>query len=195
MSSRDDPPAGAREIHELIPAVYTELRALAAAYLRGERAGHTLQPTALANEVYVKFARSERRLFENKSQFMAAAAQAIRRILIDHARLRAREKRGGGLMRLDVAEVRLGKDDPGVALVDFDDAVTELQRLNPRVGHVVELRVYGELTVAQIADVIGVAASTVSEDWVTAKAWLKRRLISNATRGGSAPHRPRTAAA
>lgn len=167
---------GMRGTEELFGLVYDELRALAGAYLRGERAGHTLQATALANEVFLKISCSNRRIFEGKPQFMMAAAQAMRRILTDHARARRAEKRGGGAAREPLEEVRLGAMDSAVPLVEFDDALGVLSRLKPRVGQVVELRLFGGLTLDEVAECLGIAVSTVSEDWATGRAWLRLQL-------------------
>ncbi len=175
MSDPQPSPDQPRDLNELFPVVYGELRALAAAYMKSERANHTLQPTALANEVFLKISKSDRRIFDEKSQFMAAAAQAIRRILTDHARGKRASKRGGGATE-ECDVVRLGTSDPGFDVVDFDDALSELSRLKPRLAQVVELRVFGGLTLEQVAQNLSVATSTVSEDWATAKAWLKSRL-------------------
>ncbi len=165
-----------RSVDELFPLVYTELRALAASHLRRERPGHTLQPTALAHEVYQKLSGADGRVFAERSQFMAAAAKAIRRILTDHARTKKRKKRGGGAAREELDQVHLAANDPGIDIVDFDEALQELARLSPRAGQVVELRIFAGLTIKQVAENLGIADSTVSQDWTTARAWLRSRF-------------------
>lgn len=156
--------------------VYPELRALAASYLRHERDGHTLQPTALVNEVFYKFANSDRTIVEEKSLFMRAAASAMRQILIDHARAAKRDKRGGGAARVEIDEVRLGKDGAVVGVIDFDDALSKFAKLDARGAEVVHLRVFAGLTMEETAATLGIATSTASEDWKVARAWFRTQF-------------------
>ena len=172
--------AGDRSAAEaLLPLVYAELRALAGAQLAHERPGHTLQPTALVHEAYLRLAGSESG-FENRSHFLASASQAIRRVLVDHARTRKRDKRGGGRARVDIATV-----DPADAratedidLIDLDDALSRLAKVSDRAARVVEMRYFGGMTMAEAALALGVSERTAAGDWAVARAWLRRELAA-----------------
>lgn len=176
-----DPSASAR----LLPLVYQELRLLAAQRLSSERAGHTLQPTALVHEAYLRMlgpeadAASEHK-WDHRGHFFAAAAEAMRRVLIDHARARAAEKRGGGRKRaltevsLDAATLAL--DDDPAALLDLDSALSEFAREAPDKAQLVQLRFFGGLTLEQAAKVVGVSAATADRHWAYARAWLFAHL-------------------
>lgn len=161
---------------ELLPVVYDELRAMAGAMLRDQRRGHTLQPTALVNEAYLKLAGAPVRA-ECRAQFMLLASQAMRSILVDHARARNRLKRGG-----DRNRVTLGSADGAVAgtdlidLIALDEALTKLAGLDERKARLIELRYFAGLSLEDAADVLGVARSTASEDARSARAWLARQL-------------------
>jgi RNA polymerase sigma-70 factor, ECF subfamily len=159
----------------LLPAVYRELRSRAAMYLRRERANHTLQPTALVHEAYMKLADQNEARWQNRGHFFAVAAQAMRRILVDHARTRRRIKRGGpvaptSLEGIDVA----GADAPD--LVDIDRALDELEQFDPRQARVVELRYFAGLTVEETAEAMDLSPATVKREWTIARAWLHARL-------------------
>ena len=161
---------------KLLPMVYDEFRALARHYLAQERANHTLQPTALVHEAYMKLVDQTRVDWQGKSHFFAVAAQAMRRILVDHARSRQREKRGGGRARVILDEaVALSpqKDEDVLAL---DEALERLAKLDPRQAKVVELRFFGGLNVEEVAEALGVSKRTVEGDWTFARAWLSREL-------------------
>lgn len=163
-------------LDRLMPLVVTELRRLAAAYLRREQPGHTLQPTALVNEVYLRLVDRRRVSWQNRAQFFGFAARTMRRILVDHARARRAAKRGGGgeTLALDAA---LGVGDRGeVDLLALDEVLDRLAALDARQGRLVELRVFGGLTIAESAEALGVAAATISRDWQSARAWLYREL-------------------
>jgi RNA polymerase sigma-70 factor (ECF subfamily) len=167
-----DPSAADR----LLPLVYDELRALAAARLAQERAGHTLQPTALAHEAYLKLVDQSRVQWRGREHFLAVASTFIRRILVDHARSYKAAKRGAGhRVGLDASETLVPAED-GVDLIDVDEALIELARLSERQARVVELRFFAGLDVAQTAAVLDVAERTVKGDWAVARAWLRRRL-------------------
>lgn len=158
-------------LQTLVPVVYAELRKIADAYLRRERGGHTLQPTALVNEAWLRMMASEPRGFATRHQFFALAAQMMRRILVDHARRAGAGKRGGDQMRVGLDEA------PGVAahveqLLALDEALTQLAVASPRQARVVELRYFGGLGVEEIGELLGVSPATVSRDQRSAEAWL-----------------------
>lgn len=165
-------------LDRLFPLVYRELRERAASYLRGERAGHTLQPTALAHEAYLRLAGRRDYPWQSRAHFMAVAARAMRLILVDHARRKRARKRGGGDTPVEF--------DTGVVLaagatIEFDDldrALIDLARLSERQAQVVELRYFGGLSIDETGEVLGVSPMTVKRDWATARAWLYRELAS-----------------
>jgi RNA polymerase sigma-70 factor (ECF subfamily) len=164
---------------ELFPVVYAELRTLAERFLAGERRNHTLQPTALVNEAYLRLVGPEAS-WENRAHFFGAASNAIRRILTDHARSRDRLKRGGGkhavsLEGLDIADPANEEQD----LVGLDEALTALAKLDPQKARVVELRFFGGLSIEETATVLGISPSTVVRDWQFAKVWLHRELTGD----------------
>jgi RNA polymerase sigma factor (TIGR02999 family) len=165
----------AAAIDRLLPVVYQELRLLAARYLRGERPGHTLQPTALAHEVYLRLARREDG-WQGRTHFMGVAARAMRSVLVDHARRRKADKRGGGqaLVPLDTSII-MGSAAP-VGFDDLDRALQDLARLSERQARVVELRYFGGLSIEETAQVLGISPVTVKRDWALARAWLFREL-------------------
>ncbi len=170
--------AGSEEAaEELLPLVYDELHRLAAGYLRGERVGHTLRPTALVHEAYLRLLDCDRIDWQGKTHFKAMGARAMRRILVDHARHRGRIKRGGDRQRvtLDAAvAVRPGLEQ--VEALALSRALEKLAEVDPREAQVVELRFLGGLTVAEVAEVLGVSRRTVEGDWTHARAWLQREL-------------------
>ena len=158
--------------------IYRELKLVAAALLRRERSGHTLHPTALVHEVYLKLADRLGDAWEksgSEAAFRSYAAEAMRRILVDHARKRAAEKRGGGLVRIELPEASVEAPE-ALELLALDEALGELARLDPRKARVVELRFFGGLTGEETATVLGVARSTAEADWFFARAWLRQRL-------------------
>jgi RNA polymerase sigma factor (TIGR02999 family) len=164
-------------LEELVPTVYDEMRRLAASYLRAERPGHTLQATALAHEAYLKLVDQSRVDWQGRAHFLGIAAQAMRRILADHARRRRAAKRGGDPMRVALELVDLeNPGNGGVAVDDLDAALEDLARLDPRQARVVELRFFGGLSIEETAEVTGVSPATVKRDWVLARAWLHREL-------------------
>jgi len=170
-------------LERLVSLVYGELRRQAARYLRRERADHTLQPTALVNEAYIRLADQRDVEWQNRAHFFAIAAQIMRRILVDHARARGRGKRGSGqtLVLFDdalaVAEAR------DLDLVALDDALSALAELDERQSRVVEMRFFAGLEVEEVAEALGVSPTTVKRDWSLARAWLRREL----RRGGGTP--------
>ncbi|MFO0837258.1 MAG: ECF-type sigma factor [Phycisphaerae bacterium] len=160
----------------LIGEVYQELRALAAARLQGETPGHTLQPTALVHEVYLKLARQDRAEYRGRTHFFAVAAEAIRRVLVDHARIRQAAKRGAGLERLTISASLDAAQSSRFDLLAIDDALQRLAALSPRQARVVELRFFGGLDVAETAEALDISENTVKGDWRLARAWLRREL-------------------
>ena len=162
----------------LLPLVYDELRAVARSQLKRERAGHTLQPTALVHEVWLHFMKGAELDLSNRSHFLAVAGKAMRRLLVDHARTRGAAKRGGGWERITLSEQSgpTPRADVEVDVVELHDALQRLERLGERLAQVVELRFFGGLTVKETAEVLGVAPVTVEKDWTKAKAWLRREL-------------------
>ncbi|MBC8310440.1 MAG: sigma-70 family RNA polymerase sigma factor [Phycisphaerales bacterium] len=163
-------------LNELMPEVYDELRRLAEASMRHERAGHTLQATALVNEIYLRLGHQEEAKWQSRAHFFAAAAQAIRRILIDHARKKYADKRGGNRSRVPLENAVGICDSTEVEILDLDSALLELEEIDARAANVVALRFFGGLNMEEISTVIGVSKRTVEGDWTTAKAWLRGRL-------------------
>jgi RNA polymerase sigma factor (TIGR02999 family) len=166
-----------KALEQLLPAVYQELRAIAARQLRNERGGHTLQPTALVHEAYLRLVDQREADWQNRAHFFGVAAQVMRRILVDHARRRNASKRGGGIERVsldDEAERLESATELSIALCD--DLLNRLGEMDSRLAQIAELRIFGGLTVDQVAHVLGVSVSTAKRDWRSAKAWLAREL-------------------
>jgi RNA polymerase sigma factor (TIGR02999 family) len=163
-------------LDDLLPLVYDELRRVAQARLRNEAPGHTIQPTALVHEVYVRLADLDRLSLTDRAHFFAVAARLMRQILVDHARRKRADKRGGGdtLIALDDAPVAAAPR--AVDLLDLDRALDELTALDERLAQVVELKFFVGLTIQEAADVLRVSHATLEREWATAKAWLYRRL-------------------
>jgi RNA polymerase sigma factor (TIGR02999 family) len=164
----------------LMPLVYDELRRLARGYLRRERADHTLQPTALVNEAYLRVVDQTRVSWENRAQFFGLAARLMRNILIDHARERAAQKRGGdgsqSTPRLSLDETRVPIEERAAELVALDEALQSLAKFDERKSQIVEMRFFGGLSVEETAAALGVSDKTVMRDWRIAKMWLHREL-------------------
>jgi RNA polymerase sigma factor (TIGR02999 family) len=161
---------------QLVPLVYDQLRQVAARRLRRERANHTLQPTALVHEVYVKLIDQEHVRWKDRAHFFAIASQLMRRILVDHARAHGAAKRGGGgpMVSLDDAgDVAL---EQNVSVVALDEALAQLETLDPVQAQIIELRYFGGLTIEETAAVVRVSPATVGREWTVAKAWLYREL-------------------
>ncbi len=163
-------------IDRLMPLVYDELRALAESYLAHERPDHTLQATALVHDAYVRLVKQEEVEWQNRAHFFAVAAQAIRRILVDHARGHQRIKRGGSRQRVRLEEDVALVSERDLDLVALDEALNRLAALNERQARIVELRFFGGLTLKEVAEIVGVSARTVDGDWSMARAWLRRAL-------------------
>jgi len=167
---------------KLMPLVYDELRRRAAAYLRRERMEHTLQPTALVNEAYLRLVGQQRVVWQNRAHFYGVAAQMMRRILVDHARGHGRGKRPGGAVRVALDEHVGSADPPDCELLLLDQALTELASIDPQQARIVELRYFGGLSETEVANVLTVSRSTVTREWVIAKGWLYRRITSGPER-------------
>ena len=163
-------------LDRLVPLVYEELHRLARRYMRQERPDHTLQATSLVNEAYLRLIDVNRVEFQNRTHFLALAAQMMRRILVEFARHRHRQKRGGRAVHLSLDDVLELPELPERDLVALSDALTELAAVDARMSQVVELRFFGGLTVKETAQVLDVSPETVMRDWRTAKAWLLREL-------------------
>ena len=160
----------------LTAMVYDELRALAAAYLRHERAGHSLQPTALVHEAFLKLIDSSGVQATDRRHFFAIAANTMRRVLVEHARTKGAAKRGGGQRRVSLTGIQTAGPDAGVEIVALDEALQKLAALDERQARIVELRFFGGLSVDEVAELLGVSKRTVEGDWTMARAWLLREL-------------------
>ena len=163
-------------MERLVAAVYPELRAIAASHLRRERPGHTLQPTALVNEVYMRLVDQRHVTWQNRAHFFSIAASLMRRILVDHARAKRAEKRAGSHTRVTFDDARVPAAERDVDLVALDDALSDLAVKDPELARLVELRYFAGLTTKETAEVLGVSTSTVEREWVAARAWLYRAL-------------------
>jgi RNA polymerase sigma factor (TIGR02999 family) len=186
-----DPEAGARERisqllagwanhdptarEQLVPVVYEELRRLAHHHMRGERAGHTLQTTALVNEVYLRLAGIDGLQWRDRAHFFAMAATLMRRVLVDYARQRGRDKRGAGVTVVSLDENAVAVE-PAVDIVKLDEALAQLATVDPQQSRVVELRFFAGLSVEETAAALGISPATVKRDWATAKLWLHNEL-------------------
>jgi RNA polymerase sigma factor (TIGR02999 family) len=168
-----------KAVAELMPLVYDELRRLAAGYLRRERPGQTLQPTALVNEAFVRLSQERGKPFQNRTHFLAIAALSMRQILVQRARARHAEKRGGGAERitLDESIARAPQpSDAGVDVLALDEALTRLAALDPQQAKIVELRYFGGLTIEEAAEALEISPATVKRQWTIARAWLRSEL-------------------
>jgi len=164
-------------LDKLMPLVYSELRRLASNYLRRERPGHTLQPTALVNEAYLKLVDQRNAKWQNRAQFFGIAAQLMRRILVDHARQHQAVKRGGSdQQRLSITSAEVLIKQPELDLLALNEALDELGRLDPQQSRIVELKFFGGLSIEEIAEVLGIGHATVERDWKMARAWLRKQL-------------------
>ncbi|HEV8113156.1 MAG TPA: sigma-70 family RNA polymerase sigma factor [Planctomycetota bacterium] len=160
----------------LLELVYAELRDLAGGYARGQRAGHTLQPTALVHEAFLKLVHGGEPAFGDRAHFLAVAATAMRQILTDHARARAAQKRGGAWEKVSLSDLRISAENDEIDLLALDDALAKLSAFDPRKHRVVELRFFGGLTVEEVARVLDLSTTTVESEWRAARAWLAVRL-------------------
>ena len=168
-------------LEDLLPVVYDELRRIAGRYLRHERRDHTLQPTALVHEAYVKLIDQRQARWQNRAQFFGVAAQLMRRILVDHARAHVAVKRGGGVSPVTLTDAAGASPTRGVDVIALDDALTRLTRLYPDQGRLVELRFFGGLTIEETGEAMGLSPATVKRQWTVARAWLLHNLNGDAT--------------
>jgi RNA polymerase sigma factor (TIGR02999 family) len=167
---------------KLIPLVYHELKRLAAHFLRDEREGHTLQPTALVHEAYLRLV-GQTAAWQNRAQFMGVAAQLMRRILVDYARQRVAAKRGGGEIPVEIETCEIGGGvEQSEEMLAVDEAMTRLAALDPQQASVVEMRYFGGMTVEETAEALAIAPRTVKREWAMAKAWLRVEISSKAAR-------------
>ena len=165
---------------QLMPLVYRQLRRQAALLMRGERSDHTLQPTALINEAFLRLVDQTDVRWQNRAHFLAVAAQAMRRVLVDHARARLRAKRGAGAQRVELddlgqAPVMASPED----VLDLHQALHALAEIDPQQGRVVELRYFGGLTIEETAQVLDISPATVKREWTMAKAWLRSHIVAS----------------
>ncbi|MDB4949566.1 MAG: polymerase sigma factor [Gemmatimonadetes bacterium] len=163
-------------VEGLLPLVYAELRDMADRQLRRENPGHTLSPTALVHEAYIRLVDQTRVQWQDRAHFFAIASQAMRRVLVDHARRHRAARRGGGVRPLALDEVEIPLQERAEVLVALDEALHRLEALDTRLARVVELRFFGGLTETEAAEVLGVAERTVRRDWVKARGWLLREM-------------------
>ena len=173
----------AQALERLTPLVYQELHRIARGYMRKERPDHTLQTTALINEAYVRLVDVRRVNWQDRAHFFAVCARAMRRILVDHARSRGYQKRGGGKISVQLDAVTEANWTPDSNILELDDALNRLSALDPRKGKVVELRFFGGLSVDETAEALGISPETVMRDWKLARAWLFRELTADQRNG------------
>jgi RNA polymerase sigma factor (TIGR02999 family) len=169
-------------LEELMPLVYEGLRRLARQCMRGERAGHTLQTTALVNEAYLRLVNSSRVQWQDRAHFFAIASQLMRRVLVDEARKRRNLKRGGEYTRIDIDTAEISSEPRDFDLLALDQALDALAKFAPRKGKVVELRFFGGLNIEETALVLGVSTDIVKREWRTAKLWLLQELSQSVAR-------------
>lgn len=172
-------------LDELMPVVYAELHRLARAHLRGERADHTLQATALVNEAYIRLVDQTRIRWESRAHFFGTAAQLMRRILVDHARRRRSQKRGGDATRVELDEALWAAEERAIDVLTLDAALERLAALDARQSRLVVLRFFGGLTIDEVASVLEISPATAKREWATAKAWLRRELASQGSEGAA----------
>jgi RNA polymerase sigma-70 factor, ECF subfamily len=167
-----------KALDKLLPLVNAELRKLAGQYMRRERQGHTLQTSALVNEAYLRLIDQQRVQWQNRAQFLGVAAQLMRRILIDYARSRHYQKRGGGALKVSLDETVAATEAQSAELLAVNEVLEKLSLMDARKGRIVELRFFGGLTEQETAEVIGISLPTVQREWRAAKAWLLRMLTA-----------------
>ena len=165
-----------RALDTLLPVVYAELRRIAARQLRRERDGHTLQPTALVHEAYLRLVEQRTVNWQSRAHFFGVAAQVMRRVLVDHARRQGAKKRNGGAQRVPLEEAAETAAVDRIPVLRLDHALGRLEKLDPGLARIVELRAFGGLTIDQAAHVLNVSPTTAKRDWRTAKAWLTNEL-------------------
>ena len=166
-------------LDQLIPLVHDELRRLARRHMAGERAGHTLQATALVNEAYLRLIEVNQVRWQNRAHFFAISAQLMRQILVDYARKRRSRKRGGDVRQVFLDEEMIVSEERAANVVALDDALKSLAEIDPRKSQIVELRFFGGLSIEETAEVLAVSPGTVMRDWTLAKAWLRREITGD----------------
>ncbi len=166
----------AQAAQELAALLYDELHEIARREMAGERPGHTLQPTALVNEAYLRLVAEKDHSYADRDSFFAAAASAIRRVLVDHARRRAREKRGGGFVRVPLDGQEVAEPLADEDLLGLDDALARLARFDPTKARIVELRFFAGLSMEELGKAIGASESTIRREWRMARAWLRAEM-------------------
>lgn len=169
----------AQSLDRLIAIVYPELRRIAASHMRQERPGHTLEPTALVHEAYLRLVRQPGKEWQDRKHFFAVAARIVRGILVDYARARGRSKRDGG--RLQVTAPARSQTPGGVDLLDLDAALEALQKVDGQQSRIVELRFFGGLSMEEVGEALGISTSTAKREWTIAKTWIRRRIAGGAT--------------
>lgn len=172
--NQDVPQAAAR----LMPLVYDELRQLARAYLQRERSDHTLQATSLVHEAFIRLVDQTAITWQNRAHFFGVAAKLMRRILVDHARRHRREKRGGDWAKIEFDEALAPSASRSLDVIAVDDALRDLEKLNPQHSQIVELRFFGGMTVEEVAEVLDVSPRTIEREWRMARAWLRREIFA-----------------
>ena len=161
---------------QLMPLVYDELRRIASGYMKRERAGHTLQTTAIVNEAYLRLVDQKTVRWQDRTHFFAVAASVMRHLLVDHARARGRVRRGAGAQRVSLDEAAIVSEQKGEDMLALDGALTKLAEIDPRKVKIVELRYFSGLSAKDTADALGISEITVKREWLKAKAWLYREL-------------------
>lgn len=165
-------------LERMMPIVYNELHRLAHRYMNRERAGHTLQTSALVNEAYMRLVDQRSVKWHNRAHFFAVAARMMRRILVDHARGRRYAKRGAGAVHVSIDHAELASNEPAAEVVALDEALARLETIDHQQGRVVELRFFGGLTINETAEALGISVDMVKREWSTAKAWLYREMAA-----------------
>lgn len=163
----------------LADQLYPELKRIARARLRNERSDHTLQPTALVNELYLQLLRRPEVTWTNRKHFLLSASKAMHHLLVDHARAKRAEKRGGGWQPIEIEDPGDKSSDSAIEALELDELMTRLGEKEPRMAEIVELRFFGGLTLAEISEVLGIDERTVKRDWALARAWLRGHLEGN----------------
>lgn len=166
-------------LERVTPLVYGELHRLAHHYMNRERAGHTLQTSALVNEAYLRLVDQRNVKWNNRAHFFAIAAQMMRRILVDYARSQRYAKRGAGAVRVSLTQAELVSNEPTAEVTALDEALTKLESIDPQQARVVELRFFGGLTIKETAEAMGISVDLVKREWSTARAWLYREMSSS----------------
>jgi RNA polymerase sigma factor (TIGR02999 family) len=177
-----DQASGPRAVSKLMPVVYDELRKLARHYLRRERAGQSLQATALVNEAYLRLKRDKRQPWQNRTHFLAIAANSMRQILVERARARKAAKRGGEQIRITLDEAVAAGGEREIDLLALDEALTRLAVIDPEEARIIELRFFAGLSIEEAAEALGISSATVKRGWNMARAWLKREMQGESQR-------------